>query len=131
MQVRQKLMQEEELKDFQVEGLQVGRFTVSFDNVPYKQYYMKQIEKVNFSGLSEAERLVAVKIMCPMVQIQVYISPAEQVYVGYSGKWYHVGHATMVRARLQKFFSRLEPYFGLYLENFLEPWSPRFEGWRI
>jgi len=131
MQVRQKLMQEEELKDFQVEGLQVGRFTVSFDNVPYKQYYMKQIEKVNFSGLSDEERLVAVKIMCPMVSLQIYINRADQVYIGLSNEWYHVGHIAMVRARLQKFFSRLEPYFGLYLENFLEPWSPRFEGWRI
>ena len=130
MQVKQGMIKDEEYQDVLVQGLQLGKFQIDFSNVPYKQYYLRQLQKVNFSGLSDEERLVAVKIMCPMVQIQVYISPAEQVYVGYSSKWYHVGHAAMVRARLQKFFSRLEPYFGLYLENYLEPWSPRFEGLR-
>ena len=115
----------------QVKGLQVGKFWVGFDSMPYGQYYMKQIEKVNFSGLSDAERLVAVKIMCPMLQqVQIYIDRADQVWVSLCGEWYHVGHVAMVRARLQNFFSRLEPYWSLYFANFLEPWSPRFEGLR-
>jgi len=130
VQVKQELVQEEELKDLQVESVQVGRFWVDFKHVPYGQYYMKQIEKVNFSGLSDAERLVAIKIMCPMVSLQIYINRANQVYVGLNSEWYHVGHIAMVRARLQNFFSRLAPYWSLYFANYLEPWNPRFEGKR-
>ena len=135
MQIRQEIRREEEYRDLWTQGVQVGRFWVGFDGVAFGKYYQKQVEKINFSGLNDEEKLLAVKILCPMLTyIQVSISRDNYVFVSFWSKLYPVGPLPTVRQKLEKFFGKLEleaPGTSLYFGNFLEPWSPRFEGKRI
>jgi len=135
VQIRQEIRREEECQDLWTQGVQVGQFWLSFDGVAFGKYYQKQVEKINFSGLNDVEKLLAVKIFCPtLTYIQVSISRDNYVFVSFWGKLCPVGSLPTVRQKLEKFFGKLEleaPGSSLYFENFLEPWSPRFEGRRI